>query len=119
MRAVHNIADLRELARRRLPHGLFEYVDRGAEDEHAVENNRAALARIRLRPRVLRDVSVRDTGTTLFGQPVKMPLAISPTAVAGMLWHDGEVLATRAAAAAGIPLTLSTASVTPVERVAG
>lgn len=118
MRDVHNIADLRRLARRRLPRGLFEYVDRGAEDERAVAGNRDALARLRLRPRVLRDVSSRSTATTLFGREWALPLAISPTAVGGMLWRDGDVLAARAAGAAGVPFTLSTASVTPIERVA-
>ena len=118
MRGVYNIADLRALARRRLPRGLFEYVDRGSEDENALVENRAALARIRLRPRILRNVSVRRVESTLFGRPMGMPLAISPTAVAGMLWHDGEVMAARAAAAAGIPFTLSTASVFSMEHVA-
>jgi isopentenyl diphosphate isomerase/L-lactate dehydrogenase-like FMN-dependent dehydrogenase len=118
MQSAYNIADLRSLARKRLPRGLFEYVDRGSEDELALANNRAALQRIRLRPRVLRDVSVRKLDTTLFGRPMAMPIAISPTAVAGMLWHDGEVHAARAAAAAGIPFALSTASVTSIEHVA-
>jgi (S)-mandelate dehydrogenase len=118
MQGVYNIADLRALARRRLPRGLFEYVDRGSEDENALVENRAALGRIRLRPRILRNVSVRRVESTLFGRPMAMPLAISPTAVAGMLWHDGEVMAARAAAAAGIPFTLSTASVFSLEHVA-
>lgn len=119
MKGVYNIADLRALAKRRLPRGLFEYVDRGSEDERALANNRAALERIRFRPRVLRNVSVRNLETTLFGRTQSMPIAISPTAVAGMLWHNGDVLAARAAAKAGVPITLSTASVTPLERVAG
>jgi len=117
MKGVYNIADLRALAKRRLPRGLFEYVDRGSEDERALSNNRAALDRIRFRPRVLRDVSVRKVETTLFGRPQALPIAISPTAVAGMLWHDGDVLAARAAAKSGVPIALSTASVTPLERV--
>ena len=117
VRGIHNIADLRDRARRRLPRGLFEYVDRGAEDERALYNGRAALQRIRLRPRVLRDVAERRIDTTLLGRSMPMPVAISPTAVAGMLWYDGDVLAARAAARAGIPFTMSTASVTPVERV--
>jgi len=118
MQGVYNIADLRALARKRLPRGLFEYVDRGSEDERALANNRDALARVRLRARVLRDVGARRTDTTLFGHPMQMPVAISPTAVAGMLWYDGEVAAARAAKAAGIPFTLSTASVASVEHVA-
>lgn len=118
MTPPQNIADLRLLARRRLPRGLFEYVDRGAEDERALDNNRLALERLKLSPRILRDVSTRDLKTTLFGQPMSSPLVIAPTAVAGLLWHDGDVLLARAAANAGIPFSLSTASVTPMEAVA-
>jgi len=117
MQGVYNIADLRALAKKRLPRGLFEYVDRGSEDERALANNREALARVKLRPRVLRDVGERQLQTMLFGKTNQMPLAISPTAVAGMLWYDGEVEAAKAAKAAGIPFTLSTASVTAVEHV--
>lgn len=118
MTTAFNIADLRIMARSRLPRGLFEYVDRGSEDERALANNRDALGRIRLQPRVLVDVRKRKLERTLFDKPIAMPLVISPTAVGGMLWHDGDVLAARAAAAAGIPFTLSTASVTSIERVA-
>ena len=118
MTEAFNIADLRLLARKRLQRGLFEYVDRGSEDERALANNRDALARIRLQPRVLVDVRKRKLERVIFDKPAAMPIAISPTAVGGMLWYDGDVLAARAAAAAGIPYTLSTASVTPIERVA-
>ena len=118
MTEAFNIADLRLLARKRLPRGLFEYVDRGSEDERSLGNNRDALARIRLQPRVLVDVRKRKLERVIFDKPAAMPIAISPTAVGGMLWYDGDVLAARAAAAAGIPYTLSTASVTPIERVA-
>ncbi len=113
-----NIADLRAAAQRRLPKALFEYVDRGAEDEVALGANRAALGTLKLRPRVLRDVAARSTESTLFGQPMNLPIAVAPTAVAGLLWHDGDVLSARAAVAAGIPYTLSTFSVTALERVA-
>ena len=118
MTKAYNIADLRLLARGRLPRGLFEYVDRGSEDERALANNRDALGRIRLQPRVLVDIRKRKLERTIFDKSTAMPLVISPTAVGGMLWYDGDVLAARAAAAAGIPFTLSTASVTPIERVA-
>jgi isopentenyl diphosphate isomerase/L-lactate dehydrogenase-like FMN-dependent dehydrogenase len=113
-----NIADLRTAAKRRLPRALFEYVDRGAEDEIALAANRDALQALKIRPRVLRDVSQRSTQRTLFGRPLRFPIAIAPTAVAGMLWHDGDVLSARAAAAEGIPYTLSTYSVTALEKVA-
>jgi isopentenyl diphosphate isomerase/L-lactate dehydrogenase-like FMN-dependent dehydrogenase len=113
-----NIAQLRAAARRRLPRALFEYVDRGAEDEVALGTNRAALEQLKIRPRVLRDVARRSTGCTLFGRPMKLPIAVAPTAVAGLLWHDGDVLSARAAAGEGIPYTLSTFSVTSLEEVA-
>jgi isopentenyl diphosphate isomerase/L-lactate dehydrogenase-like FMN-dependent dehydrogenase len=113
-----NIADLRALARRRLPRALFEYIDRGAEDEVALDANRVALDALKIRPRVLRGVASRDTGQMLFGSPLRLPIVVAPTAVAGMLWHDGDVLSARAAARAGIPYTLSTFSVTTLERVA-
>ncbi|HXC38954.1 MAG TPA: alpha-hydroxy-acid oxidizing protein, partial [Burkholderiales bacterium] len=117
MQGVYNIADLRALAKKRLPRGLFEYVDRGSEDERALANNREALARVKLRPRVLRDVGERQLQTMLFGKTNQMPLAISPTAVAGMLWYDGEVEAAKAAKAAGIPFTLSTVGICSPEEV--
>jgi L-lactate dehydrogenase (cytochrome)/(S)-mandelate dehydrogenase len=114
---AYNIADLRELARRRLPRGLFDYIDRGAEDEVSLRNNRAASERIKLRPRVLVDVSKRSQSITLFGHPQKMPIAIAPTGTPGIMWHEGEIALARAAAAAGIPFTLATTSLTAMERV--
>jgi isopentenyl diphosphate isomerase/L-lactate dehydrogenase-like FMN-dependent dehydrogenase len=113
-----NIADLRSCARRRLPKALFEYVDRGAEDEVALSANRNAIEALKIRPRVLRGVAGRSIETTLFGKAMKTPFAVAPTAVACMLWHDGDVLSARAAAAAGIPYTLSTHSLTALETVA-
>lgn len=113
-----NIADLRSAARRRLPRALFEYVDRGAEDEVALLSNRTALGALKFRPRVLRDVSARSTERSLFGRLMRLPIAVAPTAVAGMLWHNGDVLSARAAMAEGVPFTLSTYSVTTMERVA-
>jgi len=112
-----NIADLRAIAQRRLPKGIFEFVDRGAEDEVSLRNNRAAFDRIRLRPRVLVDVSRRNQEITLFGHRQKMPIAIAPTGAAGILWHEGEIALARAAAAAGIPFTLATGSLTAMEKV--
>ncbi|KPK18370.1 MAG: hypothetical protein AMJ67_10505 [Betaproteobacteria bacterium SG8_41] len=112
-----NVADLREIARRRLPKGIFEFVDRGAEDEVSLRNNRTAFEGIRLRPRVLADVSQRSQEITLFGHRQKMPIAIAPTGAAGIMWHEGEIALARAAAAAGIPFTLATGSLTAMERV--
>ena len=115
---AYNISDLREIAKRRLPKGLFEFVDRGTEDEVSLRNNRAVFERIRLRPRTLVDVSKRSQETTLFGVKHKMPVVIAPTGVAGLLWHEGEIALARAAAEAGIPFTLATGSMTGMEKVA-
>ncbi len=115
---AYNIHDLRELARRRLPKGLFEFVDRGAEDGVTLRANRAAIERIKLKPRVLENVSQRSQEITLFGHRQKMPIAIAPTGAAGIMWHDGEIALARAAAAAGIPFTLATASMTAMDRLA-
>jgi len=115
---AYNIFDLREIAQRRLPKGIFEFVDRGTEDEIALHNNRAAFERIRLKPRTLVDVSRRNQGITLFGQSHQMPIAIAPTGTAGLMWYHGELELARAAAAAGIPFTLATGSMTAMETVA-
>ena len=113
-----NIADLREAARRRLPRGVFEFLDRGAEDEAALRSNREAFERIKLRNKVLVDVSRRTTATTLFGKPMSMPLVVAPTGVAGVCWYQGEAELARAAAKAGVPFTLATPSVTSIETIA-
>ncbi|OGA39178.1 MAG: alpha-hydroxy-acid oxidizing enzyme [Betaproteobacteria bacterium RIFCSPLOWO2_12_FULL_62_13] len=113
-----NIFDLREMALKRVPKGLFEFVDRGTEDELALHNNRAAFERIKLRPHTLVDVSGRNQEITLFGNKQKMPIAIAPTGTAGLLWYEGELALARAAKEAGIPFTLATGSMTAMERVA-
>ncbi len=113
-----NITDLREAARRRLPRGVFEFFDRGSEDEASLRNNREAFARIKLRNKVLVDVSRRSMAMPLFGKPMSMPLAIAPTGVAGVCWYEGEAELARAAAKAGVPFTLATPSVTSIETIA-
>ncbi len=113
-----NVADLRAAAAGRLPRGIFEFVDRGSEDEIALGENREAFRRIKLIARVMRDVSGRSSATTLFGRPASMPLVIAPTGAAGLLWHRGEVALARAAAAQGVPFTVSTGSMTSLETVA-
>ncbi len=115
---AYNIADLREMARRRLPKGVFEFVDRGTEDEVALHNNRSALARIGLKPRTLVNVSGRSQEITLFGRKQPMPIVVGPTGTAGLLAHDGEIGVARAAAAAGIPFTVATNSMTSMEAIA-
>ena len=115
---AYNIADFREIARRKLPRGIFEYVDRGTEDEIALHNNRAVFERIKFMPRALVDVAQRSQAVTLFGQQHKMPIAIAPTGSAGLMWYQGEIALARAAAAAGIPFTLATGSLSRIEHVA-
>jgi len=115
---AHNIADLREAAKRRLPRGLFEYVDRGTENEVSIRGNRLSFDSVQFVPRPLVDVTGRSMKTTLFGKEYSLPIVIAPTGLAGMLWHEGEVAAARAAAQSGIPFTLSTASITSLEDVA-
>jgi len=115
---AYNIHDLRDMARRKLPKGVFEFVDRGTEDDNAVANNRAALERIRFRPRTMVDVSKRDQSITLFGKKQSMPYCVGPTGTAGLLWYGGEVGIARAAAKAGIPFTVGTNSMTSMEEIA-
>ena len=114
----YNVADLRSAAQRRLPRGVFEFVDRGSEDEVALRNNRAGFERIKLRHRALVDVSGRSMATTLFGKPVGMPMAIAPTGAAGLCWHEGELELAKAAAKAKIPFTLATSAMTSMEKIA-
>ena len=113
----YNIHDLREVARKRLPKGLFEFVDRGTEDEVALANNRAAFERIKMTPRALVDVAGRRQDVTIFGRKFSMPICIAPTGSAGLMWHEGEVALAKAAAKANIPFTLATGSLTPMEKV--
>jgi isopentenyl diphosphate isomerase/L-lactate dehydrogenase-like FMN-dependent dehydrogenase len=115
---AYDIADLRELARRRLPKGVFEFFDRGNGDEVAVANNRAAFERFKLSPHALVDTSARSQAITLFGKEQQMPVVIAPTGSAGLAWYEGEIALARAAKAAGIPFTLATGSMTALERVA-
>ncbi len=115
---AYDIADLCELARRRLPRGIFEFFDRGNGDEIALLENRAAFERIKLAPHALVDTSQRNLEVTLFGKRHKMPVAIAPTGSAGLAWHEGEIALARAADEAGIPFTLATGSMTSLERVA-
>jgi len=110
--------DLREAARRRLPHGLFEFMDRGNDDDVAMHHNRAALESVKLVPRVLVDVSKRSQEITLLGKKQKMPIIVAPTGSAGLAWYEGEIALARAAAAYGIPFTLASGSMTKLERVA-
>jgi len=114
----YNIADLRERARRRLPLGIWEYAERGVEDECGMARNRAAFDAVTFRPRVLRGVARVDTATEVFGKPIPFPLAVAPTGAAGLMWHKGDAAIARAAAKAGVPFVISSASTMDVEQIA-
>jgi L-lactate dehydrogenase (cytochrome) len=118
MTPITNVADLRELARRRVPRAFFEYADRGSYDEATLRENVRGLDRIKLRQRVMIDVDRRNLATSFLGQPVSLPLAIAPTGLTGLQYGGGEILGARAAAQAGIPFTLSTMSICSIEQVA-
>ncbi len=113
-----NVSDFRRLAQRRLPRGLFEFVDRGTEDEVALRSNRASFDAWRFVPRTLVDVSQRSAAIELLGQQQTLPLVIAPTGAAGLMWHDGEIAVARAAAQLGVPFTVATGSLASIERVA-
>ncbi|WP_312219236.1 FMN-dependent L-lactate dehydrogenase LldD [Brevundimonas sp.] len=113
-----SISDYRELARRRLPRFLFEYIDGGSYAETTLGRNVSDLRDVALRQRVLRDVSDIDLSTTLFGQEVSLPVALAPVGLAGMNARRGEVQAARAAAAFGVPFTLSTVGACSIGEVA-
>jgi L-lactate dehydrogenase (cytochrome) len=114
---VTNIADLRAIARRRVPRAFFEYADRGSYDETTLHENRRALDRLQLRQRVMQDVDNRSLATTILGEPVSMPLAIAPTGLTGLQHGSGEIHGARAAAEARIPFCLSTMSICSIEQV--
>jgi L-lactate dehydrogenase (cytochrome) len=112
-----NTEDYRQLARRRLPHFLFEYIDGGAFSETTLRNNCLDLQDISLRQRVLRDVSSVSTNTRLFGQDMSLPLALAPVGIAGLNARRGEVQAAQAAEEAGVPFCLSTVSACSIDEV--
>lgn len=114
----HDIADLREAARRRLPRGLFDYMDRGCDDDSGLARNRAAFGAVTFAPRALRGVAERTTQAALFGRTLAFPAAIAPMSPAGLLWHEGEARLAAAARAAGIPYALPTESMTALEDIA-
>src|SRR5262245_14325683 len=110
-----NINDLAAMARRKLPKGIYDYIDRGAEDEVTLRANADSIRQVLFRPRVAVDVSRRDISTTLFGTKLSMPLGISVTALSALAAYDGERSLARAAAAAGIPYMIGTTNFTPQE----
>jgi L-lactate dehydrogenase (cytochrome) len=116
---VASVGDLRQIAHRRLPRGVFDYIDGGAEDEITLEANTEAFHRARFRPRVLCDVADVDITTTLLGKPLSLPLVLAPTGFTRIADPAGELAVARAAARAGIPYALSTLGTQSIEEVAG
>jgi L-lactate dehydrogenase (cytochrome) len=114
---ITSIADLRALARKRVPRAIFEYADRGSYDEVTLRRNRADYEALQFRQRVAVDVSTQSLATTFVGQPVTMPLGIGPTGLAGLFYRDGEIEGARAAQAFGVPFCLSTVSICSIEDV--
>jgi (S)-mandelate dehydrogenase len=117
-RAAYAIEDLRRMARRRLPRAVFDFFDGGAEDESTLRENRAAFERVRLLPRVMRDVSKVDPACEILGLPAGQPFVVAPTGGAGIAWPGVDIGIARAAAAAGIPYTLSTNATASIEEIA-
>ncbi|MEE9938087.1 alpha-hydroxy acid oxidase [Achromobacter xylosoxidans] len=114
----YSIERLRLAARARLPRPVFDFFDGGAEDEITLRENAGAFQRLRLAPRVLRDVSRVDATAMLVGAPAALPCAIAPTGAVGFGWRGGDVALARAAAQAGIPYTLSTSATASIEEIA-
>ncbi|HBF28498.1 alpha-hydroxy acid oxidase [Rhizobium sp.] len=112
------IDDLKRQARRRVPKMFFDYADSGSWTESTYHANESDFARIKLRQRVMVDMTNRSLASTMIGQPVTMPVALAPTGMTGMQHADGEILAAEAAEAFGVPFTLSTMSICSIEDVA-
>ncbi|WP_137130423.1 alpha-hydroxy acid oxidase [Rhizobium sp. FY34] len=112
------IADLKTLARRRVPKMFFDYADSGSWTEGTYRANESDFAAIKLRQRVLVDMTNRSLKTTMIGQDVAMPVALAPTGLTGMQHADGEMLAAKAAEEFGVPFTLSTMSICSIEDIA-
>ena len=117
--APATIGDYRELARRRLPRQLFDYIDGGAYEESTMAANLSDLEAVRLRQRVMRDVTERRQAVEVLGQPLSTPVILAPVGLGGMFAQRAEVAAARAAEAAGVPFVESTVSICSVEEVAG
>lgn len=112
------VDDFRDMAERRLPRLLFDYIDGGAGSEETLRANVSALSRTRLKQRVLRDVSQTSTEVVVLGEKMAMPLILAPVGMAGMMARRAEVIAKRVADSFGLTMTLSTNSICPIEEVA-
>src|SRR3712207_437051 len=115
---ANNIADLRRLARRRLPRPIFDYIDGGADDEVTLARNMSAFSNYEIVPDVLTDVSSIKTAATLFGQPVAWPLMLAPTGLTRMFHGEAEIAVARSAATHGLLYSLSTLGTTRLEDIA-
>ena len=117
LKRAASVADLRRLAKRRLPAGVFDYIDGGAEDERTLAANEDAYARTTFRPRVLRSVGSVTTTSSILGRPLDYPLVLAPTGFTRIADPQGELAVARAAERAGLPYTLSTLSTRSIEEV--
>ncbi len=117
LRRAASVDDLRRLARRRLPGGVFDYIDGGAEDERTLAANQAAFARTGFRPRVLQGIDRVEPAGRVLGRPLPYPLVLAPTGFTRIADPDGELAVARAADRAGLPYTLSTLSTRSIEEV--
>ena len=113
-----DVHDVREVARRRVPKPVFDFVDGAAGSESSLDRSRELFERVEFRPRALRDVSSVDTSVELLGAQLSLPFFLAPTGFTRAMHHEGEIAVARAAAAAGIPYSLSTMGTTTIERVA-
>ena len=118
LKSAASVEDYRRIAKRRLPRGVFDYIDGGAEDERSLVRNASAFGDYEFQPRVLRDVSRLDTSTTILGRPAALPLILAPTGFTRIAHSQGELAVARAAARAGIPWSLSTMGTRSIEEVA-
>ena len=117
MTVINSIADLREIARRRIPRAIFDYADRGSYDEVTFGRNLSDFAAIKLRQRVMVDVSKQQLSTTVLGEDWTIPVGIGPTGLTGLFHANGEMLGARAAQTFGVPFCLSTLSICSIEDV--
>ena len=118
LRKAANVDDLRKLAKKRLPVGVFDYIDGGAEDEVTLRRNVEAYKKVSFKPRVLRDMANIDTSTSLFGRRLAFPLVLAPTGFTRIAHSQGELAVVRAATRAGVPFTLSTMATRSIEECA-
>ncbi|MFL2645825.1 MAG: alpha-hydroxy acid oxidase [Dehalococcoidia bacterium] len=118
LESAANVSDLRKISKRRLPGGVFDYIDGAAEDELTLQRNSAAFQNVEFKPRVFRDVSSISLKSTLFGKELDFPLVMAPTGFGRIANSQGELAVARAADRAGIPYTLSTLGTRSIEEIA-